>query len=70
MKKIRCKNDRQYESIFNEVKTMKKMRHPYVITYKESYQEKGSICILMEYAKGGDLATRLAQQRMLGMPLE
>lgn len=35
IKRIECQNNKeQYENIFNEVKAMKKMRHPYVISYK------------------------------------
>jgi serine/threonine protein kinase len=60
IKKIKKTGDKkQYSNIFNEVSAMKKIRHPYVISYKESYEEKKDICIVMEYARGGDLHARI-----------
>ena len=45
---------------------MKAMRHPYIITYKESFMDKRCLCIVMDYADGGDLYTRIANQKKLG----
>ena len=36
------------------------MRHPYIVTYKESFMDKKSLCIVMEYADGGDLYNKIA----------
>lgn len=46
------------------------MRHPYIITYRESFMEKKYIfnhilnrclCIVMDYADGGDLYAKIAK---------
>ena len=54
---------RQKEEALNEIHVLKAMRHPYVITYRESFIEKRHLCIVMDYANGGDLSTRINQQR-------
>jgi len=42
------------------------MRHPYIITYKESFMDKKCLCIVMDYADGGDLYTKIANQKKIG----
>jgi len=42
------------------------MRHPYIITYKESFMDKRHLCIVMDYADGGDLYTKIANQKKIG----
>jgi NIMA (never in mitosis gene a)-related kinase len=42
------------------------MRHPYIISYKESFVDRNkglNLCIVMDYADGGDLYTKIAKQR-------
>jgi len=62
---------KQREEALNEVLVLKAMRHPYIITYRESFMEKKFIfclnyfyrclCIVMDYADGGDLYTKIAK---------
>lgn len=81
---------KQREEALNEVHVLKAMRHPYIITYRESFIEKRwvflnslevgidlnisshsftldishrCLCIIMEYAQGGDLYTKIAKQK-------
>ena len=42
------------------------MRHPYIVTYKESFMDKRCLCIVMDYADGGDLYTKIANQKKIG----
>jgi len=42
------------------------MRHPYIITYKESFMDKKCLCIVMDFADGGDLYTKIANQKKVG----
>lgn len=42
------------------------MRHPYIITYKESFMDKKCLCIVMDFADGGDLYTKIANQKKIG----
>ena len=49
-----------------QVHVLKAMRHPYIITYKESFMDKRCLCIVMDYADGGDLYTKIANQKKIG----
>jgi NIMA (never in mitosis gene a)-related kinase len=52
---------KQKEEAINEVHVLKAMRHPYIITYRESFMEKKCLCIVMDYADGGDMYTKIAK---------
>ena len=52
--------------IFKQVHVLKAMRHPYIITYKESFMDKKCLCIVMDFADGGDLYTKIANQKKIG----
>ncbi len=54
---------KQKEEALNEVHILKAMRHPYVVTYRESFIEKRCLCIVMDYADGGDLYTKINQHK-------
>ncbi|KRX08352.1 Protein kinase-like domain [Pseudocohnilembus persalinus] len=54
---------KQREEALNEVHVLKAMRHPYIITYRESFMEKRCLCIVMDFADGGDLYTKIAKQK-------
>ncbi|CAK93188.1 unnamed protein product (macronuclear) [Paramecium tetraurelia] len=58
---------KQREEALNEVHVLKAMRHPYIITYRESFMEKKCLCIVMDYADGGDLYGKIAKQKELGI---
>jgi len=57
---------KQREDAINEVHVLKAMKHPYIITYKESFMDKRCLCIVMDYADGGDLYTKIANQKKIG----
>jgi len=61
---------KQREEAVLEIHILKSMRHPYIITYRESFMDKTNrcLCIVMDYADGGDLYTRIAQQKKIGKP--
>ncbi|KAK2953519.1 putative G2-specific protein kinase nimA [Blattamonas nauphoetae] len=50
------------ESI-NEIKVLSKLRHPNIVSYRESFIEKGLLCIVMDYADSGDLYQRIQKQK-------
>ena len=46
-----------------QVEILSKLRHPNIVSYKESFQtENGSLAIVMGYCEGGDLYTKLKKQ--------
>lgn len=55
-----------YSFIYLQVHVLKAMRHPYIITYKESFMDKKCLCIVMDFADGGDLYTKIANQKKIG----
>ena len=54
---------KQKEEALNEVHILRAMRHPYVVTYSESFIEMRCLCIVMDYADGGDLYTKINQHK-------
>ena len=57
---------KQKEEALTEVHVLKSMRHPYIVTYRESFMEKRCLCILMDYADGGDMYNKIAAQKKAG----
>jgi len=59
VKKIDIKkmSDDDRQSTFREAKILEALAHPNIIRFKEVYKTKqGQLCIVMDYADGGDLA--------------
>ena len=54
---------KQKEEALNEVHVLKSMRHPYIVTYRESFMNKSCLCIVMDYADGGDMYGKIAKQK-------
>lgn len=57
---------KQKEEALNEVHVLKAMRHPYIVTYRESFMDKRCLCIVMDYADGGDMYGKIANQKKTG----
>eukprot|EP00931_Biecheleriopsis_adriatica_P089974 TRINITY_DN64029_c0_g1_i1.p1 TRINITY_DN64029_c0_g1~~TRINITY_DN64029_c0_g1_i1.p1 ORF type:complete len:601 (-),score=141.90 TRINITY_DN64029_c0_g1_i1:114-1916(-) len=57
---------KQKEEATNEVKVLSKLRHPFIINYRESYVDSGLLCIITDYAERGDLYRTISQQKRLG----
>jgi NIMA (never in mitosis gene a)-related kinase len=55
---------------------LKALQHPFIIDYIESFMDKKYskflnllsryLCIVMNYAEGGDMYTRIANQKKIG----
>mmetsp|Transcript_49486 Transcript_49486/g.107757 ORF Transcript_49486/g.107757 Transcript_49486/m.107757 type:complete len:355 (+) Transcript_49486:143-1207(+) len=50
----------------NEVRVLSSLKHPYVVAYRESFLDNRTLCIVMDYAEGGDLHNRIALTRKAG----
>ena len=58
MKEIECskyKSQDEVNKVEKEIKLLENLRHPHVITYFNSFKEKGNIYIIIEYINGGSL---------------
>lgn len=58
-------NAREKDNALNEVRLLASIDCPNVISYKTAFFEQGAnrLCIIMEFADGGDLAVRLPPRR-------
>eukprot|EP00656_Telonema_subtile_P024156 TRINITY_DN2607_c0_g1_i1.p1 TRINITY_DN2607_c0_g1~~TRINITY_DN2607_c0_g1_i1.p1 ORF type:complete len:662 (-),score=252.36 TRINITY_DN2607_c0_g1_i1:460-2445(-) len=69
MKKLQTANipQREREAQLREVRLLQHLRHPNIVNYHESFEDKGNLCIVMEYCERGDLYQELkrAKGRML-----
>jgi serine/threonine protein kinase len=67
MKVIKLKGipPKEREACRNEVMLMKRLAHPNIVAYKDSFFANGkdSLCIVMTYCDGGDLAGRLSANK-------
>jgi len=39
-----------------EAQILRKLSHPYIIEFREVFKKSGKLCIVMDYADGGDLS--------------
>ncbi|XP_062292888.1 serine/threonine-protein kinase Nek1-like [Scomber scombrus] len=46
-----------------EVEVLSNMSHPNIVQYKESFEEKNCLYIVMDYCEGGDLSKKIKSQR-------
>ncbi|XP_054841964.1 serine/threonine-protein kinase Nek5 isoform X2 [Eublepharis macularius] len=54
---------KEKESSQKEVALLAKMKHPNIVAFYSSLQEKNKLYIIMEYCDGGDLMKKINQQR-------
>lgn len=59
-------SSKQREQSINEVRLLGSIKHPFVIAYQESFLVDGFLCIITDYAPGGDLYTAICRQREAG----
>ena len=54
---------KEKDNAINEVRILASINHENIAGYKEAFSEQGtsSLCIVMEYANGGDLQTKINQ---------
>ena len=72
LKVIKLKGIPQYEreSCRNEVALLKRLDHPSIVGFKESFlTDNGDLAIVMTYCDGGELTTRISQHRERGQPM-
>ncbi|KAK7102610.1 serine/threonine-protein kinase Nek4-like [Littorina saxatilis] len=55
---------RERSSAEQEAKLLEKLKHPNIVSYKQSFETpEGMLYIAMQYCEGGDLYTRLKEQK-------
>lgn len=61
---------KQRRDAINEVKVLSSLKHPYIVSYRESFTEGGALAIVMDYADGGDLYNRIQRTRRAGQTFQ
>ena len=61
-------SEKEKENAVNEVRILASIDHPNIVGYYEAFYEEGSqsLCIIMEYAQGGDLLNKIIQLKKKG----
>ena len=56
------------QNALNEVRILASINDPNVIRYKQAFydSEERCLCIVMDFADGGDLYTKIANQKKIG----
>ncbi|XP_029133467.2 serine/threonine-protein kinase Nek5 isoform X2 [Labrus bergylta] len=60
---LRKMSAREKEASKKEVTLLSKMKHPNIVSFISSFQERGGLYIVMEYCDGGDLMKKINMQR-------
>ncbi|KAL4230394.1 Serine/threonine-protein kinase Nek1 [Mactra antiquata] len=54
---------KEREESRKEVSVLAQLKHPNIVAYRESFEEHGSLYIVMDFCAGGDLYARINSQR-------
>lgn len=49
--------------MFLQVLVLSQMKHPNIVAYLESFEERGNLYIVMDYCDGGDMYKKINDQR-------
>ena len=65
---IKSMSEQEKKDTIKEAKILEVLQHPNIIRFKEVYKtKKGQLCIVMDYADGGDLQKKIKEARDAGM---
>jgi len=65
---IRGLGAKERKNAVNEIRILASLNHPQIIAYKEAFYEEStcSLCIVMEFAEGGDLQQLINKTKKAG----
>ena len=55
--------EKEKENALTEVRVLASISHENIVAYKESFVENNTLCIVMEFASGGDLLSKINQHK-------
>lgn len=56
-------SQQERQDTLKEGRLLAAFRHPFIVQYRESFVEKGWLCILMSFCEGGDLTSAIEAKR-------
>ena len=60
-------SEEERRETLDEAKILEVLNHPNICRFREVYKtKKGQLCIVMDFADGGDLYTKIANQKKIG----
>jgi NIMA (never in mitosis gene a)-related kinase len=66
--KIKGMSEKEKREVIQEAKLLEALDHPNIVKFIDVYRtKKGNMCIVMDFADGGDLDARKKEQR--GRPM-
>lgn len=57
---------KEKKEALQESKLLSQLKHPYIVSHRDSWVENGILVIVMDYAENGDLCRAIQRQRKLG----
>lgn len=65
IKQVKLHNlpEKEKKEARNEVKVLSSLKHVNIVRYIKSFMDKGSLCIVMDFAEKGDLYAKIKKQR-------
>ena len=73
LKQVQIKNlkKKELDNALNEIRILASIKHPGIIGFRESFFDcdSGDLCIVMDYAGGGDLSARIKECKKKGIRL-
>ena len=64
---IKSMSEQEKKDTIKEAKILEVLQHPNIIRFKEVYKtKKGQLCIVMDYADGGDLQKKIKEAKEAG----
>lgn len=59
-------SEKEKQNALNEIRILASIQHINIISYKESFMEDSNLCIVMEYADGGDIYNKILSYKKKG----
>ena len=58
-------NEEERKETLREAKILEVFNHPNIVRFREVYKtKKGKLCIVMDYADGGDLQSKVKEKHL------
>eukprot|EP00451_Oxyrrhis_marina_P040730 CAMPEP_0204390920 /NCGR_PEP_ID=MMETSP0469-20131031/60981_1 /ASSEMBLY_ACC=CAM_ASM_000384 /TAXON_ID=2969 /ORGANISM="Oxyrrhis marina" /LENGTH=486 /DNA_ID=CAMNT_0051384865 /DNA_START=34 /DNA_END=1495 /DNA_ORIENTATION=+ len=62
-------DDHEMKNAVNEVAVLAALKHPYIVSFRESFLDQSKLCIVMTFAERGDMCARIQSVKERGETL-